>query len=65
MRTLDPVRDASRRDEAFEDWLKTRPVCCVCGHPITEGRIFRIGWTKAPKYIGEFCCLTDVTDDWE
>lgn len=63
MRTPDPVRDASRRDEEFEDWLKTRPVCCICGQPITEGRIFQIG--RAKKYIGESCCLTDVSDDWE
>ena len=46
IRTDDPALDSATRDEEFEDWLKTRPVCDICGEPIQEEYAFMYsgGW---------------------
>ena len=38
-----------------ERWLKTRPVCCVCGEPIQDEDMYEF-------YPGEFYCETCKDD---
>lgn len=55
IRTDDPALDSATRDEEFEDWLKTRPFCSLCGNPIQEKTAFR--------YAGGWICDTCIKDN--
>lgn len=41
-RTDDPIADAARYDAECERWLKKRPKCSSCRHPIQDDYLFKI-----------------------
>ena len=43
MWTDDPERDFLRWDAENEEWLKSRPVCVMCGEPIQDDCYYDFG----------------------
>ena len=41
--TDDPVRDAAIRDAEHDAWLRSRPVCVICGERIQEEHALHLG----------------------
>lgn len=39
----EPWMEEERRQKAWDDWLKTRPECDCCGHPIKADRVTILG----------------------
>ena len=42
-RTDNPIADFNRYDYEEQKWLVTRPICSVCGEPITTETAYRFG----------------------
>lgn len=53
--TTNPGHDAYIRDLAAEEWLETRPICCLCGEHIQE--------EKAVRFRGEWVCMGCIDDN--
>lgn len=51
MYSADPVRDFMEHDREADMWLKSRPVCLVCGEHIQE---------EEALYIDDWICLDCV-----
>ena len=56
--TDDPAGDWDSYCQEQDDWLKSRPVCCVCKEHIADDHYFDIG---GEKWCQE--CI-DATKEW-
>ena len=66
--TDDPAADAAERDYDFEKWLKGRPICDVCGEPVTEDHYYSDGCIDVccPGCWGQYCIdnfLVDIREE--
>ena len=66
--TDDPIRDAENYQADQEEWLKSRPICDVCGEPVQEDHYFSDGVIDVccPNCWGQYCIdnfLIDIEED--
>lgn len=53
--TDDPIADFLRHDAEQEEWLRSRPKCCICGEHIQDEQAYLFEYTKRDKWICEDC----------
>lgn len=59
----EPYEDFLRKEPEEEKWLKTRPVCAWCGHPIQDEYAYEIdGELVCEDCIEE--CRTSVPEEY-
>lgn len=59
----DPLNDFDRIDREEAEWLESRPVCEICGHPIQDETLYLIN----DEFVCEKCLdhnFKKWTDDY-
>lgn len=62
--TDDPAADAAERDYDFEKWLEHRPICDICGEPVTDDHYYSDGCVSVccPDCWGQYVFDNFVVD---
>lgn len=62
--TDNPAADAAERDYDFEKWLEHRPICDICGEPVTDDHYFTDGVVDVccPNCWGKYCMDNFIVD---